>query len=608
VTVRSVGEEPMISVEGVGKRFGDTQALAGVSLRAAPGEVVGLLDPNGAGKTTLVRILSTLLRPDAGRATVAGLDVVRDAAAVRSVIGLAGQSAALDEVLTGRENLELVGRLYGLGRRERHRRAGEVLDRLGLTDASDRRVGTYSGGMRRRLDLGATLVGRPRVLLLDEPTAGLDPRSRNDLWQFVDELAAGGATVMLTSHQLEEVERLAHRIVVIDRGRVIAEGTADALKRQVGGDVLEARLADAGDLAAGRALLAAVGDGAPQVDTAERRVSIPTAGGTAALVSAGQRLEGAGIALADLGIRHPSLDDVFFSLTGRPGADRTGDEPADVPRAEPAPGRPRPHQEAPEDDRPGGPSGAVSDTLGITRRYLTRYARTPQLLFFATVQPVLFVLGLAAVFGGLVEATEGGSYIQYLIPGVLVMNVILAAGASGVGLAEDMHAGIIDRFRSLPMARSAVLVGRTLADLARNAGAVTLMLVAGFALGFRLQGTLAQGLAAFALALLFGYAFTWVFAAVGLAVKDVQAAQFAGFAPILPLVFLSGAWVPVATMSDAVQGFARNQPVNVTIEAVRSLADGTPDAALLAKSLAWSLAILALAATLAVRQYRTATS
>jgi ABC-2 type transport system ATP-binding protein len=229
VTVRSVGEEPMISVEGVGKRFGDTEALAGVSLRAAPGEVVGLLGPNGAGKTTLVRILSTLLRPDAGRATVAGLDVVRDAAAVRSVIGLAGQSAALDEVLTGRENLELVGRLYGLGRRERHRRAGEVLDRLGLTDASDRRVGTYSGGMRRRLDLGATLVGRPRVLLLDEPTAGLDPRSRNDLWQFVDELAAGGATVMLTSHQLEEVERLAHRIVVIDRGRVIAEGTADAL-------------------------------------------------------------------------------------------------------------------------------------------------------------------------------------------------------------------------------------------------------------------------------------------------------------------------------------------------------------------------------------------
>ena len=306
----------IIEVEGVEKRFGSTQALAGVDLSAEEGQVLGLLGPNGAGKTTLVRILTTLLRPDRGRATVAGHDVVADADALRASIGLAGQYAAVDELLTGRENLELVGLWYHLPRAVYRRRAAELLERFSLAEAGDRMVKTYSGGMRRRLDVAASLVVRPRVLFLDEPTTGLDPRTRNDLWQFVEELVSTGTTVLLTTQYMEEAERLAHRIVVIDTGRVIARGTARELEDRLGGDTLEARVAHRDDVARAAAILAGLGEGRPRIDIDQQRVSIPTRGGTRLLVAAGNRFEDEGIELDDLGIRRPSLDDVFLALTG----------------------------------------------------------------------------------------------------------------------------------------------------------------------------------------------------------------------------------------------------------------------------------------------------
>jgi len=306
----------MIEAENVAKQFGPTHALAGVDLTVERGTVLALLGPNGAGKTTLVRILTTLLRPDSGRASVAGFDVVADADRLRSVIGLAGQYAAVDELLTGRENLELVGLWYHLGKREYRRRAEEVLERFSLTDAGDRLVKTYSGGMRRRLDIGASLVARPPVLLLDEPTTGLDPRTRNDLWRFIDELVAADTTVLLTTQYMEEAERLADRIVVIDVGKVIAQGTAEELKDQLGGDLLEARVTNPADLDRAAALLGGLNGAAPHVDPDRQSVSVPTKGGTKLLIAAGRRFEEDGIPLADLGIRRPSLDDVFLSLTG----------------------------------------------------------------------------------------------------------------------------------------------------------------------------------------------------------------------------------------------------------------------------------------------------
>jgi daunorubicin resistance ABC transporter ATP-binding subunit len=316
----------MIEVEEVAKRFGRTEALAGVSLACPAGSVLALLGPNGAGKTTLIRILTTLLRPDRGHATVAGFDVVANAAPLRSVIGLAGQYAAVDELLTGRENLELIGLWYHLEKAEYRRRAREILERLSLTDAGDRLVKTYSGGMRRRLDIGASLVGRPPVLFLDEPTTGLDPRTRNDVWRFLEELVAAGTTVLLTTQYMEEAERLAQRIVVLDSGRVIADGTAEQLKDRLGGDRLEARVTDAADLERVTALLGELAEATPHVDHEQRRVSVPAAGGTSFLLASGLRIQEADIPLDDLGIRRPSLDDVFLSLTGahiRPAEEET---------------------------------------------------------------------------------------------------------------------------------------------------------------------------------------------------------------------------------------------------------------------------------------------
>jgi len=307
-----------VQVESVTKRFGSTLALDDVSLSVEPGRVLALLGPNGAGKTTLIRILTTLLVPDSGRATVAGLDVGRDATAIRGLIGLAGQFASVDELLTGRENLELVGLLYHLDRAAYRRRAQDALERMTLTSAGDRPVKTYSGGMRRRLDLAASLIGRPPILFLDEPTTGLDPRTRNDLWQFIEELVAEGTTVLLTTQHMDEAEHLADRIVVLDTGRVVAQGTADELKDQLGGDVLEIRVADPADLERAAALVAPFGSTPPRLDVDLKEVSLPVKGSAKVLIAAGRALDDSGIALDDLGIRRPSLDDVFLSFTGHP--------------------------------------------------------------------------------------------------------------------------------------------------------------------------------------------------------------------------------------------------------------------------------------------------
>jgi daunorubicin resistance ABC transporter ATP-binding subunit len=305
-----------IEVTELRKRFGDVVALDGLDLSAPEGEVVALLGPNGAGKTTLVRALTTLLVPDSGRAIVLGRDVVADPFRVRREIGLAGQFAAVDEILTGRENLEMVGMLYHLGRVESGRRATEVLERFDLADAADRRTSTYSGGMRRRLDLAATLVGRPRVLFLDEPTTGLDPRSRAQLWDMVRELRAEGTTILLTTQYLEEADQLAQLIAVIDQGRIVAEGSAGELKERVGRDRLIVRLADPSRTEdAKSALVELVADGRGDV-VGDGELSLPISGPDAS-AEAVRALDGIGVGIAGLEIRSPTLDDVFFSLTGR---------------------------------------------------------------------------------------------------------------------------------------------------------------------------------------------------------------------------------------------------------------------------------------------------
>jgi ABC-2 type transport system ATP-binding protein len=317
-----------IVVEGLVKTFKATRALDGIDLTVPHGTVLGLLGPNGAGKTTCVRVLATLLRPDAGRAWVTGLDVVREPQRVRARIGLTGQYAAVDDYLTGRENLEMVGRLYHLRAAEARARAVALLDRVDLSDAAGRIVKTYSGGMRRRLDIAASLIARPRVMFLDEPTTGLDPRSRFGMWELIEGLVRDGTTILLTTQYLEEADRLAGTIAVIDVGKVIASGTSRELKSQVGGERLEVTVASASELDAAVSALSSFAAGEPVVDAETLHVTIPVSKGAGILPEVVRDLDAAGVTLEDLALRHPTLDDVFLALTGHAAEEKPAEPEA----------------------------------------------------------------------------------------------------------------------------------------------------------------------------------------------------------------------------------------------------------------------------------------
>jgi ABC transporter DrrB family efflux protein len=609
-----------VHVEGVVKRFGTTTALAGVDLDVEEGTVFGLLGPNGAGKTTLVRVLATLLAPDAGRAEVFGRDVVHDAAGVRELLGLTGQFAAVDEILTGRENLQMFGRLFDLSAGDARRRANELLERFDLADAADRPARTYSGGMRRRLDLASSLLTRPRVLFLDEPTTGLDPRSRNEIWSVVRELVRSGTTLLLTTQYLEEADQLAEQIAVIDHGRVIAQGTGSELKDRVGGQILEVELVSAAERDRARAALAGIGCGEPEPGDRLAQLTLPAPrDGLEMIEDAASALRKAEIAVSDLGLRRPTLDDVFLQLTGAPsengagpqGATGDGQPARTAPRVRaagaaavlrPAPMRPsRWRRVSPRELR-----ADVTDARIVTGRNLRHFVRQLDLLIFSTIQPIMFVLLFTYVFGGAISHSlpPGVSYIDYLLPGILIQSVTFRASQTAVGLSEDLKLGVIDRFRSMPMARSAVLIGRTTADLVRNVLIIVLMIIVGYIIGFRFQAGAAQALACIALVSAFGLALSWIFAFVALTVRGAEAAQTAGFVVLFPLVFASSVFVPVSTLPNWLQAVAKVSPVTLAANAARSLAlvPGTPSS--LGGAIAWIAGLLAVFIPLSVWRYR----
>ena len=437
-----------VRVEGVVKRFGSTTALAGVDLEVPEGMVFGLLGPNGAGKTTLVRILATLLQPDAGRVELLGLDVVADPPKVREQLALTGQFAAVDELLTGRENLEMFGRLFRLSHTEARRRAAELLERFELMDAADRTAKTYSGGMRRRLDLASSMLTQPRVLFLDEPTTGLDPRSRNEIWDIVRDLRREGTTVLLTTQYLEEADELADEIAVIDHGRVIAKGTGNELKDRVGGHILEVELADVGQRDEARAALLRIGCGQPEQDGRPDRLTMPAPRESLVLVEeAAAELRRAGIGVSEMGLRGPTLDDVFLQLTGLPPSENGGSQGTAAVAAIPV-------EHARRLWRPTAISlqdvkSSLNDNAVVTVRNLRHFWRQPDLLLFSTIQPIMFVVLFVYVFGGAVgnALPPGYTYVDYLLPGIFVQSVTFRASQTAVGLSEDLRRGVIDRFR-----------------------------------------------------------------------------------------------------------------------------------------------------------------
>jgi ABC transporter DrrB family efflux protein len=602
-----------VRVEGLVKRFGTTTALAGVDLEVTEGAVFALLGPNGAGKTTLVRVLATLLEPDGGRAEVFGLDAVRDAVAVRELLGLTGQFAAVDEILSGRENLLMFGRLFGLSKAETRKRADELLAQFELADAADRPARTYSGGMRRRLDLASSLLTRPRILFLDEPTTGLDPRSRNEIWTTVRELVREGTTLLLTTQYLEEADELADRIAVIDHGRVIAQGTGNELKDQVGGQILEVELTDAGERDRARAVLAGVGCGEPEPSERPDRLTLPAPrDGLELIEEAAAELRRASIEVSNLGLRRPTLDDVFLQLTGaQPSEDGAASRAVTAEAATESAGRSKLGRPSAPLLRLRAPSpqefrSAVTDAGVVTARNLRHFIRQPQLLIFSTIQPIMFVLLFVYVFGGAVKGAlpKGTTYVDFLLPGIFVQSVAFRATQTAIGLAEDLERGVVDRFRSMPMARSAVLLGRTLADLVRNVLIIALMIGVGYAVGFSFHGGVPQALGSIAVVAAFGFALSWIFALVALTVRGAEAAQAAGFVVIFPLVFASSIFVPVTSMPGWLQSFAHASPVTLTADVARSyaLTPGIPGS--LGETAAWIGGVLAVFIPLCVWRYR----
>ena len=617
---------PAVRVAGVIKRFGATVALAGVDLEVAEGTVFGLLGPNGAGKTTLVRVLATLLAPDSGHAEVFGRDVVSEAPVVREMLGLTGQFAAVDEILTGRENLQMFGRLFDLSRAEASRRAGELLERFDLADAADRPARTYSGGMRRRLDLASSLLTRPRILFLDEPTTGLDPRSRNEIWGIVRELVRDGTTVLLTTQYLEEADQLADRIAVIDHGRVIAQGTGNELKDRVGGQILEVELSSAAQRDRAQSVLAGVGCGEPEPGEHPDRLTLPAPrNGLELIEDAASALRHAGIGVSDLGLRRPTLDDVFLQLTGTPPSEDGAGPPAPVSADGVGPPAPVSADGARAATGPQSAAGhrvrrfrplrrpslpgirsTVTDAGVVTARNLRHFIRQPELLVFSTIQPIMFVLLFVYVFGGAVRGSLPGgvTYVDFLLPGIFVQSVAFRATQTAVGLSEDLERGVVDRFRSMPMTRSAVLLGRTVADLVRNVLIIGLMIVVGYVVGFRFHAGLLDALLCVAVVSAFGLALSWIFAFVALTVRGAEAAQSAGFVVIFPLVFASSVFVPVSSMPGWLQAFAKVSPVTLTADTARSyaLVGGLPSS--LGGTAAWILGLLALFIPLCIWRYR----
>ena len=572
---------PAVETNGLRKSYGDVHALRGVDLHVATGSVFGLLGPNGAGKTTAVRILTTLLAPDDGSARVAGFDVVRDAAKVRQHIGLAGQYAAVDENLTGFENLEMVGKLYHLDRGHPRARAHELLASFDLADAGDRLVRTYSGGMRRRLDLAAALVARPPVLFLDEPTTGLDIRSRIELWDAIEALVSEGTTVLLTTQVLDEADRLADRIAVIDQGLVIAEGTPGELKSQVGGERLDIHLCDEqrGEEAARRAGL-------------DRQRSP---------VSRGWLRPRPG--------RPAPGDDCRRRSPARRRRDRDrrhlgqhADAGRRLPQADRARGRAR--------ARGSGGQGQVnslrygiSDTLVLAKRSLLRIPRQPDLLVGFTIQPILFILLFVYVFGGAIK-TPGFDYVDYLIPGIIVQSIVFGGFVTALGLADDLKKGLIDRFRSLPMTRSALLTGRTLGDVVTNSFQLVVMFSVGLLIGFNFSSSVGEVVAGILLLLLIGYAFSWVFAFIGLSASSPEAANAFGFTILFPVTFVSSAFVPVDSMPSWLQPIAEHNPFTYMVNAARALFLGIPAGNNVWLALVWTLGIIAVFAPLSAWKYR----
>ena len=583
----SVSAATGIVARDVCKSFGEHVVLDKVSLAVEEGTILALLGPNGAGKTTMVRILSTLIPADSGSMRIAGHDVVTDPDGVRAVIGVTGQFSAVDNLLTGAENLQLMADLRHLSRETGRRRVAELLEQFDLTDAAHKLLSTYSGGMRRRLDLAMTLVDQPRVIFLDEPTTGLDPRSRRTMWQIIRELATAGVTILLTTQNLDEADHLAHQIAVLDRGRIVAEGTPAELKSRIPGGHVRLHFADLHEFHSAADLL-------------------PVAGprpGPARSAGPGRRLRG------------------LAPRTARPAAPRTyrgrtAVDPHSRPRRrvlrrywQP---RQRPARPGPHTTRSGTMTTLayrLSDSRVMLRRNLKHQLRYPSMTVMLIGLPIVLLLLFVYVFGGQLGAGLGAhlgrhAYLDYVVPGLLLITVASVVQGTSIMVAMDMTGGIIDRFRTMAIARASVLIGHVLGSLIQTLAAMAILVGVAFGLGFHSSAGPLEWLATIGILALFAFALIWLAVALGLAAKSVEAASNTPMILLL-LLFLSSGFVSTATMPTGLRQFAEYQAFTPVADTVRGLFSGGAIGDHAIAAIAWSVGIAVLAYIWAVRLYNT---
>ena len=498
---------------------------------------------------------------------------------VRAAISLTGQYAAVDAMLSGRENLVMMARLRHLPRLQVRTRVDELLDQFDLRDAADRRVSTYSGGMRRRIDLAMSLISVPTVLFLDEPTTGLDPRSRHEVWDAVEELAGSGVTVLLTTQYLDEADRLADRIAVIDGGRLVAEGTPTELKAGVGSETVQLFFGSTADLWRAESLLAEPGAPEPLRDDAAVSLRVAADGTADAVRRLLDRLSTAGIPAVRLTLHEPTLDEVFLHLTEQPGRHRRRPHPTGEDRLMAT--LTAPHVTAP----PRSPASTLlSDGLVFVGRSVRHDIRSLDAMMMALVLPLVILLMFVYVFGGAIDTT--GGYINYVVPGIILLCAGFGAAGASVSVALDMTTGVIDRFRSLPIVGGCVLVGHVVATVLQNLVATLVVLGVALAIGFRPHADVLDWLGVAGLLILFMSAIAWLAACFGLVAKSVEGANAFAFI-VMFLPYLSSAFVPTDTMPRFLRGVASHQPVTPVIETLRGLMMGTPIGNTWIVALAW---------------------
>jgi len=559
-----------IETTGIKKSFGKKEVLMGIDLAIKKGSIHAVLGPNGSGKTTLIRILSTVLKADSGKIRVGAFDADLQPEKVRESISLTGQTASIDEELTGYENLFLFARLLGYPRSEAKQRAYELLAAFELSDSGNRLVKTYSGGMRRKLDIAASIVKISEILFLDEPTTGLDPRSRNSLWTVIRNLARKGTTILLTTQYLDEAEQLADKITVIDDGRVISEGTSNELKDLIGNNILHVHL-NGVDKSHLDSVLETIETPHAQADQDTKKITFPVSGHEQAINILGE-LKKNKIEITAFNLSRPDLNEVFLSLTGKVRENNDGEEHLNKVEAEEQQSSNVVSQIL-EHSRPLKRSGLLSNKLMFGWRNLIKIKHIPEQFMDVLITPIMFTFMFTYIFGGALAGSTK-AYLQFFIPGILVQTLTFNAMYAGININNDVSKGIFERFRSMPIWLPAPLSGIFIGDFFRHLISAILVLLFGLILGFRTDAGITALLISFLIMIFFAMSISWIFIIMGLTMRSASAVMSFGWLILMPLVFMSNIFADPSTMPGWLQTFISYNPLAWQVDAVRGLLAG----------------------------------